>query len=197
MSIIKTVCTDKENEDSITSPYPYSFVDKNDTITFTVRGLMPERSIEDRDVYINIETKQENKPNKAKHNEVHTAFWLRGEKAIELGLALIKGGSFALQTNMIQHQSNWCENKLSEFIRDERVDIVKITEINHNPANYGSGFHTINLKPIWQQGKAPKYQEDFNFDIVLYYTSTEEFTKNIKLIIQNVEWSIVHMPEGT
>ena len=159
---METVVKKEEKDVIITSPYPSS-LDKKNKIKFTIRGLCPERSIEDRDVFLSIDVDKTN----------IDSFWLQGEKAIELGLALIQEGNFALNANMIQHQLNYCKFSLKTFIKEKRIDYLKIKEINNKPVNYGQNFHTVNIQPVWNLNKEPKYQEDFNFDIVLYYDSKE------------------------
>jgi len=177
---METVVKQEEKEVKIISPYPSSlYLDKE--ITFTIKGLIPEKSIEDRDVFISIQV-----TNILKKESMCNNFWLRGEKAIELGQALIQEGLFALNTNRIQFQALNRVQKLKKFINEDRILKIKVKEIDSNPANCGNNFSVFNIKPIWKTGQKPEFEEDFNFDYVLHYSSKQNFKKENKHIFQNI-----------
>ncbi len=177
---METVVKQKEKEVKIISPYP-SNLHSNKEIAFIIKGLIPERSIEDRDVFISIQT-----TNTLKEKSMNNNFWLRGEKAIELGQALIQEGLFALDANRIQFQALNRIQKLKDFIFADRVEKIKIKEIDSNPANYDKDFHIFNIKPIWKAKQEPEYEEDFNFDYVLYFSNKQDFEKENKYLFQNI-----------
>lgn len=91
-----------------------------------ILGQTPERSFEDRSVYVNI--KSIKKPLKSiTSSSIESDFyeittWLDGEKAIELGQMFIEQGKFALEANMINHQNIHMSNTFKRFLDD---DILK------------------------------------------------------------------------
>jgi len=181
---METVVKQKEKEVKIISPYPSDLYSDKEII-FIIKGLMPERKYEDRNVFISIQVS-----NILKKESMYDNFWLRGEKAIELGQALIQEGLFALNANRIQFQALNRIQRLKDFIFADRVEKIKIKEIDSNPANYGRGFHTFNIKPIWKAKQEPKYEEEFNFDYVLYFSNKQNFEKENKYLFHNIPLEI-------
>lgn len=129
--------------------------------TFFIFGQTTDRSYEDRDVYFEF-------PEKG---------WLRGEDAITIGQALIAHGTKALMANMINHQAVHRRHQFEEFIREGRIDKVIMTVVDEHPANYGSGFKTFLVKPTWHEGKAPEYEPEFEFEVVVYWSPFEDSFK--------------------
>ena len=146
---MQTVVT-KHEEDYVKTVLRNNLIE-DESITIKIRGLVPERSLEDRDVFVEIGQE---------------TFWLRGEVAIEIGQKLIEHGTFALQVNMINHQHNFYVYRLREYIADGCVEKLTVTLVDDKPINYGPGHKMYNIKPVWKT--VPKYQEDFNFDTVVY-----------------------------
>lgn len=144
---------------------------------FTILGLNVERSYEDRSVYYSI---TDSSGNECVRN------WMNGEDAITLGMSLIRQGQFALKANMINHQLIHHVNELKKFVKDERVWILKFTVIDEHPCNYGRGYRTYKVTPIWRRGKSPEFQSDFSFEIVRYWSPFEdEFEKELEYWTQN------------
>jgi len=128
-----------------------------------IMGQTTERSMEDRSVYVNI-----------KYNKNDIVTWINGEKAIELGQMLIKHGTFALESNMINHQRIHSYNILKRFLNDKLVKYINLIMVDENPVNYGKGFCEFKIKPQFYKGKSPKYQEDFEFGDVMYFTTYDK-----------------------
>lgn len=146
---------------------------ENET-TIEVHGQTVDRSFEDRDVYFNID---------------RNSGWLNGEQAIELGQALIKHGTRALIANMINHQHSNRVSKLRKFISEDRVKEVIMSVVDEHPVNYGDGFKTYLVTPVWIENMAPKYEEDFSFETVVYWSPfEEEFAKQINSWGGNVQF---------
>lgn len=140
---------------------------------FEVYGQTVDRSYEDRDVFFQF----------SEHG------WLKGEDAIELGQLLIKHGTRALMANMINHQHILEMRRLSEFIKDGRVEKCILTVIEESPANHGNGFRAYQVKPVWQEGMIPEYFEDFTVETIQYFSPFEpEYLKELEFYGGNVEF---------
>lgn len=148
------------------------------TMKIDIQGQTVDRSFEDRDVYLSIDHEGKNITN-----------WLRGEQAIELGTKLIVHGKKALIANMINHQLSRCDNRLMKFIDESRVKKIILKCIDEKPKNYGGGYKTFRVIPIWIKDKAPEYNEDFCYDVVIYFSPFEdEFKQQIERFKVNVEF---------
>lgn len=114
-----------------------------------ILGQKPDRSYEDRDVFLEIEK-----------DDVMIRDWLSGETAIELGQLLIKHGLYALNENMIQHQQIHHWSEWERYVREGRVESCTIENVKEDTkvSNY------FILTPVWVQDKAPEYREDFSFE---------------------------------
>lgn len=138
-------------------------------VDFRIKALTPERSYEDRDVFISSENLDFN-------------IWLRGEDAITLGQLLIEHGQKALLANMIQHQHIHHINILKRYISEDRVEKLIYEVIDDSVPNYGRGWRLHNLYPIWKEGKAPEYDEDFSFETAIYWSPFDnEFNDQKKI----------------
>lgn len=122
-----------------------------------------ERSYEDRSVHVTVDK-----------NGNSMDFFLNGEEAIELGQLFISQGAMALEDNMINHQKIHHYSQLDKFLREDRIEKVILTFKKKDTKNFGDGFYLFNIKPVWKEGKAPEYQEDFNFDDVIHFSPFEE-----------------------
>jgi len=131
---------------------------------FEVNGQTVEMSYEDRNVYYNFNESPEG--------------WLDGEKAIELGTLLIEQGKKALLANMINHQLIHCISIYERYCKEDRVKQVILEMIDDTPVNYGKGFKTFLITPIWKQNKAPEYNEEFCFEDVIYFSPFEDEFEN-------------------
>jgi len=131
---------------------------------FEVNGQTVEMSYEDRNVYYNFNESPEG--------------WLDGEKAIELGTLLIEQGKKALLANMINHQLIHCISIYESYCKEDRVKQVILEMIDDTPVNYGKGFKTFLITPIWKQNKAPEYNEEFCFEDVIYFSPFEDEFEN-------------------
>jgi len=131
---------------------------------FEVNGQTVEMSYEDRNVYYNFNESPEG--------------WLDGEKAIELGTLLIEQGKKALLANMINHQLIHCISIYERYCKEDRVKQVILEMIDDTPVNYGKGFKTFLITPIWKQNKAPEYNEEFCFEDVIHFSPFEDEFEN-------------------
>lgn len=140
---------------------------ENDYV-FDIYGQTGGMSYEDRNVYFDFTEGQHG--------------WLDGEQAIALGQALIKHGTRALMANMINHQAIHRINQLKTYIREHRVSKLIVEMVDEHPANYGAGFHTFLIKPVWRRflgrSKAPEYNKDFCMEKVIYWSPIEEEFKD-------------------
>jgi hypothetical protein len=145
-------------------------------IAFTVHGQTPDRTYEDRDVYFAIDEQVMASiyADKAIRPDFNFYSHLRAEDAIQLGQALVAHGTRALMANMIQHQHIHHENNLKRFISEDRVEKIVFTMINDRPANHGDGWKVYSVKPVWNDGKAPEFQEDFEFETIVYWSPFED-----------------------
>lgn len=136
-----------------------------DKYQFTVYGQTGGRSYEDREVYF----------------EFTPRGWLRGEDAIALGQALVKHGTKALISNMVNHQAIHQHNCFKRWLAEERIANVNMSVVDDHPHNYGSGFRLYLINLEWVEGKAPKYQEDFQFEKVIYWSPFDaEYQKQLQ-----------------
>ena len=134
---------------------------------FEIQGQIVERSYEDRNVYFNFKETESG--------------WLNGEQSIELGMKFIEHGKKALLANMINHQCIHCYNTLHRYIRKNRVENIILKMINDNPPNYGRGFKTFRIIPVWKERKIPEYAENFCFDDVIYFSPfQDEYNQQIE-----------------
>jgi len=153
------------------------------SLKINIKGLPVERSYEDRSVYLNLTYNDKEK--------IEFTTWLNGEDAIKLGQILIKHGLYSLESNMINHQKIHHYNQLKSFFNEDRIDKIILTNINNVTTEY-TGRYTFNIKPIWKKDKAPKYNEDFNFDDNIYFSPFEkEFKAQLKEFggINNIEFT--------
>jgi len=153
------------------------------TLSVKLKGNGVERSYEDRSVYFNLNFKDnsESKGNYIKHEDFELTTWIDGEDAIKLGQMLIKHGLYSLESNMVNHQKIHHYNQLERFLREDRIEKVVITKTSDDVEGYGGGFMIFDIKPVWKEGKAPEYQEDFEFNDVIYFSPFEkEFKEQLK-----------------
>jgi len=163
------------------------------TLSVKMKGCGVDRSYEDRSVYFNLifTDQTESKGNYVQKEKVDLTTWINGEDAVKLGQMLIKHGLYSLESNMVNHQRIHHYTQLETFLREDRIEKVVITKTSDDVEGYGSGFMVFDIKPVWKESKAPKYQEDFEFNDVLYFSPFEkEFKVQLKEFggIKNVEF---------
>ena len=190
---MQTVVKEKNQAEIIEFPFPYKMEEDN-KLRIEVLGQTPERTIEDRAVYLSLKTFNSNKDKKTvSRTELNSSFWIDGEEAIELGEMLIRQGRFALNANRIQWQALWYKGRLEQYIREDRISKILIELIDENPVNFGEGFHTFNIKPIWKKYKAPEYLEDFNYDVVIYFSPFDnDFKKQMESLTGGVPYKFIN-----
>jgi len=183
---IETIMKEKEKKEILTFPYPYNLNSDGSNISFTIIGQMVERSFEDRSVFLSVKTT----------NKIETDFpidfdmWLQAEDAIEIGLLLISNAKFAMKANMLNHQLIHMGRKLKDFIQEGRVEKIIFRMIEENPCNYGGGFHTFLIKPVFIKTKEPKYMEDFSFeDVINWSPFPKDFHEQIETFTKGVDYS--------
>jgi hypothetical protein len=187
----QTVTTKEEKQEVLEFPTSPLNDEGGDSISFTIMGQTPERSYEDRSVYMNIKTNQgEGEVSSVPDTEM--TFWLQGEQAIEFGMKLIEHGKFALEANMIQHQLIHHENCLKRWLSEDRVEEVQFEMIDDNPVNHGAGYKTFRITPFWNEGMAPEYNEDFSYEKVIYWSTLEEsYHDQLDYYTQGVSYSFI------
>ena len=151
-------------------------------LEINIQGIGVERSYEDRSVYFNLnflkkEIQSSSSKLKLEFDKTEIETWINGEDAIKMGQILIKHGVYSLESNMINHQKIHHYSQLKKFLDDDIIDKVEITKLDKKVL-YGSGYF-FNIKPIWKN-KGPKYQEDFNFDDIIYFSPVDDFNSQLK-----------------
>jgi len=174
----ETIMREEINEEFIKVAYPYSMEDEN-TIEFGVLGQTPERTYEDRNVMFTIKTDMADTT--GTHREsIDAQMWLNAEDAITLGNILVAHGNYAMKANMYQHQLIHQKNVLERYVNEGIVNGIIFTLVDREPLNYGGGFYEFNIKPIFKSGSIPKYNSDFNFNEVIYFSPfPDEFDNQI------------------
>lgn len=177
--MIETVFNRKNEEEKLTTPYPYKMEEK-DTLAITVEGQTPDRCIDDRSVFISMKTDIDSDKS-CSSSEINARFWLDGEQAIELGEMLIRHGRFALEANRVYMQNIIMEQQLLGFIKSHKVKTLTFERIDTILCNYGKGFELFKITPIWKTPQcAPKYQEDFCYETVIYFSNfIEEYNEQL------------------
>lgn len=155
---MKTVWDRPEKTDEFI--FPVSTISDDDCTIMSIRGLTPDCSYEDRSVYININSGE----------GFQLTSWLQAEDAIRLGQMLVDHGTFALQANIVNHQAIHEMRSYRMFLNEGRIAEVLFEVIDENPVNHGSGYRTYRITPIWVEGMAPEYREDFTLDKVIYWS---------------------------
>ena len=150
----------------------------NTFMKFKIIGQTPDRSFEDRDVYIEITKSKiccgkDDKicVGKTSDQDIITEH-LRGENAIELGLKLIEAGKFSLEANMINHQLIHSKNEMARLVKNGVIEKVILTVIDENPANYGGGFRLYSIKPVFTAEEMKNDPIQIEFEDVIYFDPT-------------------------
>ena len=174
----ETIMREEIHEEFIKVAYPYSMEDEN-TIEFGVLGQTPERTYEDRNVMFTIKTDIVDTTG-VHRKSIDAQMWLNAEDAITLGNRLIAHGNYAMKANMYQHQLIHQKNSLERYVAEGVVDGIIFTLVDRDPLNYGGGFYEFNIKPLFKSGSIPKYDSDFNFNEVIYFSMfSDDFDKQI------------------
>lgn len=183
----------KKSETSTVMTFPYSDLSPElGGLEFEIMGQTNERSFEDRSVFFKIKNTPIPEETNLTHGEVDVVMWLRAENAIEFGLKLIEHGKFAMESNMINHQAIHMNNQYKKFLEEGRVEEVEFTMIDEAPANYGPGFRSYLIKPYWNEGMAPEYQEDFTLERVIYWSPFEqEFADQLDYFTGGCSYSFI------
>ncbi|MHA1766137.1 MAG: hypothetical protein ACTSVK_07730 [Promethearchaeota archaeon] len=153
----------------------------------------PERSYEDRNVYVEMKriSKKKESNSNASLVEMNTSFWLNGELAIELGNKFVEAGNRALGNNRLQAYETIQllaarnEAKEGKFIK---VIIERVSD--EMPIGYGAGFYYFNLTYIAEDDLDTRRIKDF----VIYWSPFEnEYKEQLKnmhqgLPVENFGW---------
>lgn len=173
--MVQTVVTNQEKTEVMT--FPNSSLDDHAVTEITIQGQSGGLSYEDRSVYLSMKSGNTTPDGQNMGNLTvgggDLTMWLQGEQAIEFGIKLIEHGKFALEANMIGHQLIHAKRQYDQFLEEGRVEEVEFKVIDETPANYGSGFRTYAITPLWNEGMAPEYQEDFCLEHVIYWSPFE------------------------
>lgn len=178
---MQTVYEKEEKSDVLI--FPFSSLDDRSMLSFEIRGQHPERSYEDRSVYVSVTSSNTEPEISMDGMEVTPAlhmrpddfsFWLNGEDAIELGMKFIEHGKFALEANMIQHQSIHVGRQFQTYLQEDRIEEVIFKMVDDAPVGYGEGYKLFHITPTWNEGMAPEYNEDFVYKKVIYWSPFEE-----------------------
>ncbi len=160
---METIAKEPEVITEITLPYPSNLYD--DKVTVKIIGQKGERSYEDRNVFLEFS------------RDIDSSMWVKGEDAIQLGAMLVKAGNFAMKANMYNHQLIHMSRDLDQFIKEGRVKKVLLIGVERNLDGYDSSHVLFKVVPQWRKGKAPQYQEDFEFERII---SWSPFPKDFK-----------------
>ena len=169
MSDVKTVVTEQEEKTTLVLPSGLS----GGYLQFGILGQTVERSYEDRSVYLEIS-------NPELPDDILVHGWLNGEDAVRLGQAFIAQGLFALEACRINHQLIHEQNRLMKWISEGKVASLNFEVIDNKPANFGDGFRTFKITPVWK-GEAAEFYSTFSLETVIYWSPFEDdFRKQIK-----------------
>ncbi len=186
MKTVKTVMKENEKNLIFITPFPSNLYDKT-KLTIEIMGQIPERSFEDRSVYINF--KMENSKNNIQTEGLNSSMWIQGEEAISLGMKLIESGNFAMKANMYNHQLFRMKKQLELYITEGRVKEVVFELIEEKPVNYGEGYHLFLITPVFHKGKEPEYVKDFCFEEVVYWSPfKKEFEEQMYSFVKNISF---------
>ncbi|KFZ25611.1 MAG: hypothetical protein KQ78_02185 [Candidatus Izimaplasma bacterium HR2] len=176
--MVQTVVKKEEKTEKLV--YQYSSLDDNNVVEFTIQGQTCERSFEDRSVYFAMKSGNTDPISEGSVGpaQVDFSMWLQGEDAIAFGVKLIEHGKFALESNMINHQLIHMGNNFRRYLTEERIEEVCFEVIDDAPNNYGGGYRTYSITPIWNEGMAPEYDENFFFEKVIHWSPFEEEYQN-------------------
>ena len=156
-------------EEEVSETLDYEGGPCGERLSLEIKGLTPERSYEDRDVFLNfLEEDTEDRRVRS------SSLWLRGEDAIELGIKLIQHGNRALSFNRQQLFHYMGIQRFQRYVNENRVSKVTLTCLDRNCLNYGSGFFLFRIEPTWKENRAPEYGEDFSLDSVINFSPFEE-----------------------
>lgn len=156
---MKTIVTEKYDSESM----EFTGLPVNGSLTVSVCGQVPDRSCEDRDVYIRVARRSEN-------YEFSLDEWFRGEDAIALGEVLIRHGRRALMANITEHFRIHRRNEVRQWVAEGRVASLRFTVVDEHPANHGSGFRTYRIEPRWNDGMAPEFVSDDPYHEILFWS---------------------------
>lgn len=176
--MVDTVILEEETSDNLTISFPSSLYD-DQKLSIEVRGLDVERSYEDRNVFVEMKTTSTKETDRTRN--LNSCFWMKAEKAIELGLMLIKHGNFTMKANMVNHQLIHHQTTLSQFIEEGRVKKIQLVCLSEDVPNHDDGFALFQVTPKWKKKKAPKFLEDFTFQEIINFPHTKrEFEITVK-----------------
>lgn len=154
--------------------------EKSHQLKIDILAQTPERSYEDRNVYLEIEVGQPDeeslpdKKNSVKHKTAQASTWINGEAAVELGLLLIEAGNKALGFNRL-HAYEIIEllAAKSEISKGKFSKISIIRNSTEEPANYGPGFYYFDF--IYHPAKGvASYEGRHIKDVVVYWSPTKK-----------------------
>lgn len=188
---MKTI-QNKTIDETVLSYYHSHLSPEMGKMDFIIQGLTNERSYEDRDVYFHMKCPESSDEVLSYTEKIDHQIWLRGEDAIEFGMKLIEHGKFALECNMFNHQAIHMNKELQRFLDEDIVEEVEFQMIDESPANYGEGYRTYCIRPYWKEGMAPEYQEDFTFEVVIYWSPFEEtYQEQLDYYTRGCSYSII------
>ena len=184
---VKTMVTEQNNVSNFTVPRN-SLIDKGEKITFEIKGLVPERSYEDRSVYMCISK--------------GGSMWLHGEDAIRLGTMLINHGRYALEANMINHQAIHIRNCFRKHVSRREVFGFNVRILPLHPVDHGSGFVSVRLSPCWDSTvNTIDMSEDSLkqcLDVPMRVTTSEEqFIQSVCNLLELPDTNMVRIDEET
>jgi len=142
-------------------------------------GQNPERSYEDRDVYIKISLENTKQNPQVTHggvdNDIQT--WLTGEDAIRLGKQFIDSGSQALKKNREQaYEIIELLAAKNSVYKGDYIKLVITKNSNITPQNYGEGFCYYDLLYVGRNDLMSRHIKN----VVIYWSPfKEEFDKQL------------------
>jgi len=157
-------------------------------------GQNPERSYEDRDVYIKISLENTKQNSQVTHggvgNDIQT--WLTGEDAIRLGKQFIDSGSQALEKNREQaYEIIELLAAKNGVYKGDYIKLVITKNSNITPQNYGEGFCYYDLLYVGRNDLMSRHIKN----VVIYWSPfKEEFDKQLHgyscgLSVDMINWT--------
>lgn len=159
--------------------------EKSYQLKINILAQTPERSYEDRDVFLEIEVGPQNEPlpgDKISGKGTQASTWINGESAIELGTLLIEAGNKSLGFNRL-HAYEVIEllAAKSEISKGKFSKVSIIRKGTERPSNYGPGFYYFDF--IYHPAKGvAKYEGRHIKDVVVYWSPTKkDYNKQLKV----------------
>ena len=159
-----------------------------------MKSLNPERSYEDRDVYLEIVLKNDS-DSEVKTSDVDNMIttWLTGEDAIKFGTELVEAGNDSLEKNRLQtYETLEILSALNGVHKGKFSRLIITKKGEGTPENYGSGYYYYDLLYVSNSDLESRLIKNV---IIHWSPFEEEFEKQINtysagiIPVDKIDWS--------